>query len=42
MHDPLGVHVFQRAAQLDKILPDGPLRNESLLFFEMLDHFFND
>ena len=38
VHDPLGVHVFQRAAQLYKILPDGPFRNESLLFFEMLDH----
>ena len=38
VHDPLEVHVFQRRAELDKVLPDGPLRDEPLLLPEVLDH----
>ena len=36
VHDPAGVHVLERTAELDKVLPDGPLRDQPLLFFEML------
>ena len=36
MHDPAGVHVLERTAELDEVLPDGPLRDQPLLFFEML------
>ena len=38
MHNPFRVHVFESTTQLDEILPNGPLWNESLLLFKVLDH----
>ena len=38
MHDPLLVHVVQRAAQLGEVLPDGSFRNQLPLLLEVLDH----
>ena len=36
VHYASGMHVVQRATDLDEILPDGSLRNLALLFLEML------
>ena len=38
MHDTLGMHVLEGRAELDEVLPDGPLRDEALLLLEVLDH----
>lgn len=38
VHDPLGMHVVKGRTQLHKVLPDGPLWNESLLLLEVADH----
>ncbi len=36
VHDTSGVHVFQCAADLDKVFPDCPFRDESTLLLEVL------
>ena len=38
MHDPLDVHVLERGRYLHEVLPDGLLRDQSLLLLEMFDH----
>lgn len=36
VHDPAGVHVLHGTAELHKVLPHGPLRDEPLLLLEVL------
>ena len=36
MHDSARVHVIQCTAELDKVAPDGLLRNQLLLLLEVL------
>lgn len=38
MHDPFCVHVVQRRAELDKVLPDGSLGDQLLVALKVLDH----
>lgn len=36
MHNTTRMHMFQRTAKLDKVLPDSSFRNQPLLFLKML------
>ena len=38
VHDPLGVHVLEGAAELHKVLPHGALGDEALLLLKVFDH----